>query len=204
MRSITEINQTSPERFTLKFSDGSELKTSLGVITDRFIHSGMELSEQEFAELCDASSLSLAKSRALKILNARPMSEKEMRDRLTEKGESPENAVSCVEWLCEMGLINDESYAGTVVRHYAAKGYGVSRIRQELSRHGVPRDLWDTALEQMPGQDDKLERFIRARLTDAEDRAQIKKISDALYRRGYSWDEIKSAINHIKSEEFYE
>lgn len=103
-----------------------------------------------------------------------------------------------------MGLINDESYAGTVVRHYAAKGYGASRIRQELNRHGVPRELWDSALEQMPNQDDKLEHFIRARLTDAQDRAQIKKISDALYRRGYSWDEIKQSIDKVKSEDLYE
>lgn len=202
MLSIIEIKQTSPERFTLKFSDGRELKTSLGVITDRYIHSEMELTEEEYAELYTASTLSLAKSRALKIINARPMSRKEMRDRLIEKGEDPDNAEVCADWLCEMGLINDESYAGSVVRHYAAKGYGVTRIRQELNRHGVARELWDTALEQMPEQDDKIERFIRARLTDPDDRAQIKKISDALYRRGYSWDEIKRAINNVKSEDF--
>lgn len=202
MLSIIEIKQTSPERFTLKFSDGRELKTSLGVITDRYIHSEMELTEEEYAELYAASSLSLAKSRALKIINARPMSRKEMRDRLIEKGEDPDNAEACADWLCEMGLINDESYAGSVVRHYAAKGYGMTRIRQELNRHGIPRELWDTALEQMPEQDDKIERFIRSRLTDPDDRAQIKKISDALYRRGYSWDEIKKAINNVKSEDF--
>lgn len=202
MLKITEIKQTSAERFTLIFSDGRELKTSLGVITDKYLRSEMELTDEEYEEIYAASTLSLAKSRALKIINARPMSRKEMRDRLIEKGESPDNAETCADWLCEMGLINDESYAGSVVRHYAAKGYGVTRIRQELRCHGVPNELWDTALEQMPEQDDKIERFIRARLTDADDRAQIKKISDALYRRGYSWDEIKRAINKVKSEDF--
>ena len=204
MRVLTEIKQTSPERFTLLFSDGSDIKTTLAVITDKFLHSGMELTEEEYTSIYNASSLSLSKSRALKIINARPMSKKEMRDRLIEKGESAENAEACVEWLCRMGLINDESYAGTVVRHYAAKGYGAARIRQELNRHGVPRELWDEALEQMPEQDDKIERFIRARLTDTGDRAQIKKVSDALYRRGYSWDEIKRAIDKFKSEDIYE
>ena len=201
MFSITEIKQTSPERFILKFSDGRELKTSLGVVTDKFLHSGLELSDEEFKEIYAASTLSLAKSRALKIINARPMSRKEMRDRLIEKGEDPDNAELCADWLCEMGLINDESYAGSVVRHYAAKGYGITRIRQELKRHGVPRELWDGAIEEMPEQDDKIERFIRARLTDADDKAQITKISNALYRRGYTWDEIKHAINNVKSED---
>ena len=201
MLSITEIKQTSPERFILKFSDGRELKTSLGVVTDKFLHSGLELSDEEFKEIYAASTLSLAKSRALKIINARPMSRKEMRDRLIEKGEDPDNAELCADWLCEMGLINDESYAGSVVRHYTAKGYGITRIRQELKRHGVPRELWDGALEEMPEQGDKIERFIRARITDADDKAQITKISNALYRRGYTWDEIKHAINNVKSED---
>ena len=42
---LREIKQTSPERFTLIFDDGTELKTTLGIITERFIHSGMELDE---------------------------------------------------------------------------------------------------------------------------------------------------------------
>lgn len=202
MLSITEIKQTSAERFTLLFSDGRELKTSLGVITDKFLHAGLEISEDEYKEIYAASTLSLAKSRALKIINTRPMSKKEMRDRLIEKGEEPDNAALCAEWLCEMGLINDESYAGNVVRHYAAKGYGEGRIRQELNRHGIPRELWDLALSEMPEQDDRLERFIRSRLTDIDDKAQVSKISNALYRRGFSWDEIKHALNKVKSEDF--
>lgn len=200
---ITELKQTSPERITVIFDDGREIKTSLGVVTDRFLHTGAEFSEAEYAELYSASALSLAKARALRIINTRPMSRKEMRDRLVEKGETPENADICADWLCEMGLINDHSYAASVVRHYAAKGYGVGRIRQELLRHGLSRDLWDDALREMPEQDDYLARFIRSRLTDPDDKAQISKISNALYRRGYSWDQIKHAISNFKAEEDY-
>lgn len=197
---LYEIKQTSPERFTLVFEGAQELKTTLGIITDRFLHSGMELSEEEYKDLASASMLSLCRARALRIINARPMSREEMRKRLTEKGETPENAELCADWLCEMGLINDEVYAGSVVRHYAAKGYGQARIKQELRRHGVPREMWDEALEQMPEQDEYLERFLRTRLTDPHDRAQIKKVSDALFRRGYSWEQIKHALNEYDTQ----
>lgn len=197
---IVEIKQTSAERFTICFQDGSELKSSLSVITARFLHSGLELDDEAYAELYSASTLSLAKSRALKIVNARALSEQELYKKLVEKGETPENAAECVSWLCDMGLLNDKSYAESCVRHYAAKGYGTARIKQELRRHGIPAELWDTALEQMPDQSDKLERFLRSRLSDASDRAQVKRVSDALFRRGYSWDEIKHALNQIKAE----
>lgn len=197
---LCEIKQTSPERFTLVFDDASELKTTLGIITERFLHSGMELSGEAYNELVCASTLSLAKARALRIINARPMSREEMRKRLVEKGETSENAEECADWLCEMGLINDEQYAGSVVRHYAAKGYGQTRIKQELRRHGVPREMWDAALEQMPEQDEYLARFLRTRLSDPTDRAQIKKVSDALFRRGYSWEQIRSALNEFDTQ----
>ena len=198
---LIEIKQTSPERFTLIFDDGRLMKSSLGVITERFLHSGAELSDAEYDELYSASTLSLAKARALRIINTRPMSRREMYDRLVSKGETPDNAELCADWLCDMGLINDRSYAASVVRHYAAKGYGVSRIKQELRRHGIDRALWDEALEELPEQDDYIERLLRSRLTDSEDRAQVKKVSDALFRRGYSWEQIKHALNNFNSQE---
>ena len=198
---LIEIKQTSPERFTLIFDDGRQIKSSLSVITERFLHSGAELSDAEYEELYSASTLSLAKARALRIINTRPMSRREMYDRLISKGETPDNAELCADWLCDMGRINDRSYASSVVRHYAAKGYGVSRIKQELKRHGLSRALWDEALEEMPEQDDYIVRFLRSRLTDPEDRAQVKKVSDALFRRGYSWEQIKHALNNFNSQE---
>lgn len=200
---LREIKQTSPERFTLIFDDGTELKTTLGIITGRFIRSGMDFDEEAYNELVSASGLAMAKARALRIINARPMSREELRKRLIEKGETPENAEACADWLCRMGLINDAEYAGSVVRHYAAKGYGSARIKQELRHHGVPREMWDEAMLQMPEQDAYLERFIRARLSEPGDRAQVKKISDALFRRGYSWEQIKHALNEFDTQGDY-
>lgn len=200
---LRKIKQTSPERFTLIFDDGTELKTTLGIITERFIHSGMDFDEDAYNELVSACTLALSKARALRIINARPMSREELSKRLVEKGETPENAEECAEWLCQMGLINDTEYAGSVVRHYAAKGYGAARIKQELRRHGLSRELWDEAMSQMPEQDEYLARFLRSRLTDPGDRAQVKKVSDALFRRGYSWDQIKHALNEFDTQGDY-
>ncbi len=200
---LREIKQTSPERFTLIFDDGTELKTTLGIITGRFIRSGMDFDEEAYNELVSASGLAMAKARALRIINVRPMSREELRKRLIEKGETPENAEACADWLCRMGLINDAEYAGSVVRHYAAKGYGSARIKQELRHHGVPREMWDEAMLQMPEQDAYLERFIRSRLSEPGDRAQVKKVSDALFRRGYSWEQIKHALNEFDTQGDY-
>jgi regulatory protein len=120
--------------------------------------------------------------------------------KLIEKGEDEDTAEYCADWLVEHSLIDDESYAAAVARHYAAKGYGAGRVRAELGRRGISRELWENALSSMPENDNKIDRFISARLTDPDDRDAVRKISQALFRRGYSWDEIRSALERHRAE----
>ena len=197
---VSAMRQTSPGRVTVTLCGGEEIKTTLNVVTDLRLYSGRELDEEELKELYRASRSALARNRAMELLSRRPMSEKELVDKLIRKGEDEEAARDCACWLREEGFLNDESYAAAVARHYAAKGYGPGRVRAELSRRGVDRELWDGTIEAMPENTEKLDRFIAARLTDPEDREQIRKVSAALYRRGYSWEEIRSALGRFHAE----
>ena len=197
---VSAMRQTSPGRVTVTLCGGEEIKTTLNVVTDLRLYSGRELDEEELKELYRASRSALARNRAMELLSRRPMSEKELIDKLIRKGEDEETAADCARWLRENGFLNDESYAAAVARHYAAKGYGPGRVRAELSRRGVDRELWDDTLEAMPENTDKLDRFISSRLTDPEDRDQVRKVSAALYRRGYSWEEIRSALGRFHAE----
>ena len=197
---VSAMRQTSPGRVTVTLCGGEEIKTTLNVVTDLRLYAGRELDGEELRELRAASRSALARNRAMELLSRRPMSEKELVDKLIRKGEDEETAADCARWLRENGFLNDESYAAAVARHYTAKGYGPGRVRAELSRRGVDRELWDDTLEAMPENTDKLDRFITARLTDPEDRDQIRKVSAALYRRGYSWEEIRSALRRFNAE----
>ncbi|PKM72500.1 MAG: hypothetical protein CVU91_08920 [Firmicutes bacterium HGW-Firmicutes-16] len=193
---VTELRETIQGKFVVGFSDGSEMKLALDTVADLSLFKGRELSEEEFSALRSAAELSKCKERALRIIGARPLSKKALFDRLVEKGETSDNAEECVEWLCRLHYLDDVQYAGMVVRHYAGKGYGAQKIKSELYRHGVPKTLWDEALEEMPETDDKVYELLCRRLKDSEpDRAELKKATDALFRRGFSWDEIKAAVN---------
>lgn len=197
---VSAMRQTSPGRVTVTLCGGEEIKTTLNVVTDLRLYAGRELDGEELKELRAASRSALARNRAMELLSRRPMSEKELIDKLIRKGEDEETAADCARWLRENGFLNDESYAAAVARHYAAKGYGPGRVQAELSRRGVDRELWDDTLEAMPENTDKLDRFISSRLTDPEDRDQVRKVSAALYRRGYSWEEIRSALRRFNAE----
>lgn len=197
---ISSIRQTSPGRLTVCFDDGAEIKSTLGVVTDMRLHSGRVLDEARVEELRLNSGRALARERALEYISRRPMSGKELRDKLLQKGESEDCAQYCVQWLTENGFLNDESYSAAIARHYASKGYGEGRIRAELSRRGIDRELWDDAVEAMPDNSGKIQKFISARLKDPTDRDQIRKVSQALYRRGFSWEEIRAALNSYNAD----
>ena len=194
---INTIKQTSPGRLTVCLDDGTEIKSTLAAVTDLRLCSGRELDDFELEELRRCSLRSLAREKALEYVSQRPMSCAELKTKLLRKGMDEDTAEYCVSWLRERQLIDDEGYASAVVRHYAAKGYGAGRIRSELMRRGIDRELWDTALEQMPEDTCKLDSFIASRLKDPDDPVQVKKLSAALFRRGYSWEEIRSALRRF-------
>ncbi len=197
---ITAIRQTAPGRLTVCLEDGVELKSTLSAVTDLRLYSGRELDEAELAELRLSSARSLAREKALELLSRRPMSRQELKNKLIQKGQDEDTAEYCTAWLCDNGLLDDESYAAAVTRHYAAKGYGPGRIRGELSRRGIDRELWDSALDQMPDNSGKLDKFIAARLKDPADRDQVRKVTAALYRRGHSWEDIRAALRRFDAE----
>jgi len=147
------------------------------------------------------SSPEAAKQKALALLDKRDYSRKELLRKLTEKGISDADANAALDRLCELGFVDDARYAPIVMRHYAARGYGRRRVAQELQRRGIPKELWDEALSQMPEQDEELDRLLRSRLrgADPDDRAALKKAADALLRRGYGWDEINEAVERLRS-----
>ncbi len=198
---VTELREIRPEHYEVKFSDGSSMKMGLAVIADFSIFTGRQLSEEEFSEVSEAAGLGRAKERALRIIGSRPLSERELYDRLIEKGESEYHAAAVVARFIELGLINDAEYARMLVRHYAAKGYGLRRIRDELYRHKVSRELWDDALEEMPETDEALDKLLASRMRGApvSDKIAVKKAADALMRRGYNWEEIRSALYRYES-----
>ena len=72
-------------------------------------------------------------------------------------------------------------------------------IRSELSRRGIDRDMWDEVLDAAPRDDSKIDKFISSRLSDPDDRDQVRKVSAALFRRGYSWEDIREALNRFNA-----
>ncbi len=197
---VTALKQCSPGSFLVEFDSGETLRSTLEAVTDARLYVGMELDEAAFEELKKSSSKAIDRRKALEILSRRPYSRRELKDKLLRSGVDEQRAEECVAWIAERGFLDDGEYAGAVARHYAAKGYGAGRVKTELQRRGIERELADETLAELPDNTEKLDAFIARRLSDPSDRDSVRKVSAALFRRGYSWEEIRAALRRFDSE----
>ena len=220
-----EPSQHRQGRWLVWLEDGCLVRLGEGDVVCLGLYAGKELSEEEGEALAAAARQGRMDQRAVELISRRPMSRKELVDKLSaparrgrkpagedgpepdperlerEREELRQGAQRTADWLEGLGLLDDREYAGAVVRHYAAKGYGPRKLRDELCRRGVPRQFWQEALEQCPPQADQLAQLVARRMRGLEpSRENLKKTSDYLARRGFSWEEIAGALERYQWE----
>lgn len=224
-----EPSQHKRGRWLVWLDDASIVRVGEGDVVSLGLYTGKELSEEDGESLNAAGERSRLMERAVNLLARRPMSRKELLDKLCtpprqkrekypydklDDGPDPEllqrqkealreRAEGVADRLTDLGLLNDGEYARTVVCHYVAKGYGPRKIRDELYRRGIPRENWEEAMEEREPDEAQVVKLARQKLRGAEPtRENLKKVSDYLARRGYGWEEISSALDRIREEEW--
>ena len=200
---ITRIENSKhvQERVLVFLEEGDPLRITGHELLQFGLYPGMDLSPQLVVQLQAAGQRSESRVKAAQLASGRMMSRKELTDKLSRKGIDPDTAEETADWLESLGAVDDATYAGVIARHYAASGYGPGRVRQELQKRGISRELWDDALSQLPDSADAIDRFLCKKLGGrTPDRAALKKLSDALLRRGFSWSDIRPALNRLGEE----
>ena len=200
---ITRIENSKhvQERVLVFLEEGDPLRITGHELLQFGLYPGMDLSPELVVQLQAAGQRSESRVKAAQLASGRMMSRKELTDKLSRKGIDPDTAEETADWLESLGAVDDAAYAGVIARHYAASGYGPGRVRQELQKRGISRELWDDALSQLPDSADAIDRFLQKKLSGrTPDRAMLKKLSDALLRRGFSWSDIRPALNRLGEE----
>ena len=200
---ITRIENSKhvQERVLVYLEEGDPLRITGHELLQFGLYPGMDLSPELVVQLQNAGKRSESRVKAAQLASGRMLSRKELTDKLSRKGIDLDTAEEAADWLESLGAVDDAAYAGVIARHYAASGYGPGRVRQELQKRGVPRELWDDALSQLPDSADAIDRFLQKKLSGrTPDRTALKKLSDALLRRGFSWSDIRPALNRLGEE----
>lgn len=182
-------------RYRIVFSDGSSMRLYKQTVQDFGLYAGLELDAQRFESLTEAASKMSAKMRAVRIVSASSVSKRDLEHRLIQKGETPDNAKDAVSWLAEMNLLDDQKTAEQIVSRCISKGYGLARAKQMLYEKRIPKQYWQEALSDYPDQTEKIRAYLDAHLPEDPDTKTIKKVIDALIRRGHSYGTIRKVMD---------
>jgi len=182
-------------RWLAILEDGCILRVGENEVIAFSLYAGKELSVEEAEALQNAARRSALREKTIELLARKPMSRREMERKLSSWEAGDEEAAAICDRMEELGFLDDKAYAERLVRHYSAKGYGVRKVRDELYHRGVPRELWEDALLQAEEPSAAIDAFLAKKMAGkCPDRKELKKISDALIRRGFSWPEIDEGI----------
>lgn len=140
---MTRIERIQPslhkkDRVLVYLTGGDLLRITPEELLRFDLRPGMDLAEDVLEELNRAAARSLTRQQAAEMAGRRMLSQKELSDRLVKKGTDPQEAQETARWLADLGAVDDAAYAGVIVRHYAAMGYGPGRCARSCSTGGCP------------------------------------------------------------------
>lgn len=166
---------------------------------------GQEIEEAELARLSVEDEEQRCRSAALEYLK-RSRSAGEVERRLLRSGYAERAVAAVLEWLRELDLVDDGELARRWVDYRLnERRLGPARLRGELGRRGVERELIEAALsgreeeELVAAREEARRRVTRLEgLPPAELR---RKLGDALRRRGFGWETIRRTIDELLAEE---
>ncbi len=168
------------------------------------LYENMELDDEALTALQREVNARRAFNKASDLLSRRDHSEKELREKLRQKGFS-DGADDAIEKLRGYGYVDDTRFAA----RYAAelqrvKHFGKKRIEQELFRKGIDRAVIAETLAGMTFDAEELVSLIEQRYARRLDTEKgVAQTVAALQRRGYSYRDIKDALELLaqKTEE---
>ena len=182
----------------LVFLDGGTcLKVTEKELLNFGLRAGDELDAETVTRLRESAGLSNIRAKAAEMIAKRPLSRNALVRKLTEKGALPEEAESAADWLTEIGALNDTEYAATLARDCAAKGYGPAKIRAKLYEKGVPKELWDAAMSDLPDGHAQIDAYLSRKVSGTPDADTKRRLTASLLRRGFSWDDIRAAWGRV-------
>ena len=163
---------------------------------------GREIDDDELKEIIEKSSERRAKEKALWLISYRSHSKKELFDKLKRSFDEA-SAQKAVDRMEELGLINDEEFAKLYARKLVnGKKMSVKAAEYELYRKGIDKITAEQVLSELEyDPQTQIIEFITKKYKNIQDEKIKRRAVAALQRKGYSWEEIRQAIESLVSEE---
>lgn len=168
------------------------------------LQGGDTLNADRLTALLKLDACTRAVQKGLTLLDYSDQTARSLQRKLSTRGFDRESADFAVSYLCRKRWIREDEYMRRLIRKYYQKGYGPSRIKNELYAKGFDRELFSTVFEEETAEldFDLSAEAVLKKLGSAEmlsDMQGRKKIFAAMQRRGFSFSQIRSAAEQMQN-----
>lgn len=166
------------------------------------LETGADLDEEDYLNRLCARQFKPAYEAALNLLTARDMTAHDLMSALRRRGYLQAVAESVCQRLIENRLIDDSRYAQRYVELRQDTAVGRYAMKRKLRAKGIDENIAEEALEVLDDESQlatakELARKLVRRYANEEPYARKSKISQAIARRGYSWDIVREAVESL-------
>jgi len=147
--------------------------------------------------------LASAKRIAYQLLKFRARSEREICDRLKQKGFPAEIIQQAVEHLYKLKYLNDQEFAAAWTNSRILKPLGLRRIAFELKQKGISPEIIEGTFDNLKGRYREYETVLELarnkfkKMKDIEENKAKQRIFSFLTRRGFNLDTINEVIDNL-------
>ncbi len=143
-----------------------------------------------------------AKDKALRLLEFRSHSERELCDKLKRAGAREEDIEEILDFCRNYGFVDDRKFAANKARDLKnLKKYGKRRIKAELYSKGIDSEYIEEALCFLEDdEEDMLLPLVQKKLGGNFEKKNVDKCIRYFLYRGYNFGDIKNCIENIKQE----
>lgn len=143
-----------------------------------------------------------AKEKALRLLEFRAHSEKELSDKLRRAGAKDEDIEEVLEFCRNYNFVDDRAYAIGKARDLKnLKKFGIRRIKSELYSKGIDAEYIEEAVSLLDDDEaDALAPLVEKKLKGDFERKSVDRCIRYFIYRGYSFSDIKNCIENLKQE----
>ena len=142
------------------------------------------------------------KQKALDLLLYRTRTEKELKDKLLERGYSDEECEEALDYVRHYGYVDDDDYAR---RYISAHGRekGAAAIRRELREKGIQEDTLEEVLYDLPDEEEVLEEMLikKAGEPHSLDEKEFRRLYGFFMRKGFTSGKIIQALKEFQKSE---
>lgn len=197
-----ETQRRNNNRVSIYINDKFALGTHRDIIYKFHIEEGKIIDKDFFEGIIKSEEQKKANDYAVNLLSYRPRSQKEIEDKMKQKGYDREVIDEAIKWLIGYNLINDKDFAKEYILSKSKK-YGSKRMKIELSRKGVDEEIINEIINEEIDYDKEYSIALecakkKLKAYEGDERNTIyRKLASYLQRRGFSYDIISKILRDL-------